>query len=48
MLLNVYVALEQGIINTDQKHLIYTLKITSYKVKELFRLHAQIHEWEIK
>jgi hypothetical protein len=40
LLNNVYVALEQGIINTDQAlYLIYTREITyPIKVKELFQL----------
>jgi hypothetical protein len=44
LLNNVYVALEQGIINTDQA-LIYTHREITYpiKVKELFQLTAQIH-----
>jgi hypothetical protein len=46
LLNNVYVALEQGIINTDQAlYLIYTHREITYpiKVKELFQLTAQIH-----
>jgi hypothetical protein len=41
LLNNVYAALEQGIINTDQAlYLIYTREITyPIKVKELFQLH---------
>jgi hypothetical protein len=50
LLNNVYVALEQGIINTDQAlYLIYTHREITYpiKVKELFQL-TQLKYIEIK
>jgi hypothetical protein len=45
LLNNVYVALEQGIINTDQAlYLIYTHREITYPIKvKLFQHTAQIH-----
>jgi hypothetical protein len=51
LLNNVYVALEQGIINTDQAlYLIYTHREITYpiKVKELFQLTQLKYIVEIK